>query len=160
MDLAQRLADARDQGWIQWIQSDADERAVSEGCWFDLKAAERVQTFFRQFLRHSKGQWAPKPFELLDWQWRRVIAPLFGWKRADGTRRAFSFSARRSRQSRRRKSKYAVLAITHHVPNTSVPNRRSNRPAIIQPTPATRNANAINGPRPVPALRSGVDSGD
>src|SRR6478672_1496978 len=86
-DLAQRLADACSAGWMEWIQSEADERAISEGCWFDLKAAERVRTFFRQFLRHSKGQWAHQPFELLDWQWRQVIAPLFGWKRADGTRR-------------------------------------------------------------------------
>jgi phage terminase large subunit-like protein len=46
-----------------------------------------VREFFRRFLRHSKGQWAGKPFELLDWQWGEVIRPLFGWKRADGTRR-------------------------------------------------------------------------
>jgi hypothetical protein len=46
-----------------------------------------VRTFFRKFLRHSKGEWAGKPFELLDWQWRDIVAPLFGWKRADGTRR-------------------------------------------------------------------------
>jgi phage terminase large subunit-like protein len=86
-DLAQKLADACAAGWMEWIVSEADERAVSEGCWFDLKAAERVRTFFRQFLRHSKGQWAHQPFELLDWQWRQIVAPLFGWKRADGTRR-------------------------------------------------------------------------
>ena len=52
-----------------------------------MEAAERCRTFFRRFLRHSKGQWASKPFELLDWQWDKVVAPLFGWKRADGTRR-------------------------------------------------------------------------
>jgi phage terminase large subunit-like protein len=86
-DLAQKLADARQAGWSEWIQSEADEQAVSEGCWFDLRAAERVRTFFRQFLRHSKGQWARQPFELLDWQWGQIVAPLFGWKRADGTRR-------------------------------------------------------------------------
>lgn len=73
--------------WAEWIRSPADERAVSEGCYFDLPAAQRVRTFFRQFLRHSKGQWAGKPFELLDWQWQQIIAPLFGWKRADSTRR-------------------------------------------------------------------------
>ncbi len=37
--------------------------------------------------RHSKGQWAGQPFDLLDWQWQEVVAPLFGWKRPDGTRR-------------------------------------------------------------------------
>ncbi|QDU44315.1 Phage Terminase [Symmachiella dynata] len=70
-----------------WIRTSADERAVADGCWFDLHAAERVRTFFRKFLRHSKGQWAGQPFDLLEWQWQEVVAPLFGWKRPDGTRR-------------------------------------------------------------------------
>lgn len=65
----------------------ADEHAIAQGCHLDIEAAERVRTFMRKFLRHSKGQWAGKPFELLDWQWEQVIKPLFGWKRADGTRR-------------------------------------------------------------------------
>ena len=65
----------------------ADELAVRDGCWFDIAAATRVRTFFRQFLRHSKGEWAGQAFELQPWQWRDVVAPLFGWKRADGTRR-------------------------------------------------------------------------
>lgn len=86
-DLLQRIADARAAGWAEWIRCEADERAVADGCWFDIRAAERVRTFFRQFLRHSKGQWAGQPFELLDWQWERIVAPLFGWMRADGTRR-------------------------------------------------------------------------
>lgn len=71
----------------QWTRTPADAAAVREGCYFDLEAAERVRTFFRRFLRHSKGVWAGKPFELLEWQWAGVIAPLFGWKRADGSRR-------------------------------------------------------------------------
>ena len=83
----QRLAEARRDGWDEWIRSEADERAVRDGCRFDQKAAERVRAFFRRFLRHSKGEWAGKPFELLDWQWTDVVAPLFGWKRPDGTRR-------------------------------------------------------------------------
>jgi phage terminase large subunit-like protein len=70
-----------------WVRSAADEFAVARGCYFDLAAAEHVRDFFRLFLRHSKGEWAGKPFELLDWQWKDLIAPLFGWMRADGTRR-------------------------------------------------------------------------
>lgn len=70
-----------------WIDNDADRRAVAEGCVFDLAAAERVRDFLRRFCRHSKGEWANKPFELLDWQWRRIVGPLFGWRRPDGTRR-------------------------------------------------------------------------
>ena len=79
--------EARSEGWIEWVRTEADERALMEGCRFDLAAAERVRGFFGKFLRHSKGQWAGKPFDLLDWQWRDVVAPLFGWVRADGTRR-------------------------------------------------------------------------
>lgn len=71
----------------EWVRCKADERAVDDGCTFDLKAADRVRTFFTKFLRHSKGEWVGKPFELLDWQWKEVIAPLFGWKRANGLRR-------------------------------------------------------------------------
>ena len=78
-DLAQLLTDAEAAGWVDWVCSEPDERAVLEGCWFDVQAAERVRTFFRKFLRHSKGQWAGKPFELLEWQWDRIVARIFGW---------------------------------------------------------------------------------
>lgn len=69
------------------IRNKSDEVAVSQGCYFDPEQPERVRYFFRRFLRHSKGQWAGKPFELLDWQWRDVVEPLFGWRAPDGTRR-------------------------------------------------------------------------
>ena len=69
------------------IKTKADEKAVAEGCYLDEEAAGRVKTFFGKFLRHSKGRWAGKRFELLPWQWNDVIRPLFGWKRADGSRR-------------------------------------------------------------------------
>ena len=75
------------RGWIEWVRSPADERAVLDGCRFDIEAAERVRHVLSQVPRHSKGQWAKQPFELLEWQWDDIVAPLFGWKRADGTRR-------------------------------------------------------------------------
>src|SRR5688572_21702095 len=65
----------------------ADQKALQNGCYFDLSYAERVRDFFARFLRHSKGQFAGKKFELLPWQWEEIIKPLFGWRRADGTRR-------------------------------------------------------------------------
>lgn len=77
----------RTESTAEWIRSPADERAVAEGCWFDPEAAERVRTFCRKFLRHSKGEFAGQPFEFMAWQWRDWIAPLFGWRRADGSRR-------------------------------------------------------------------------
>lgn len=70
-----------------WVRTKSDELAVEQGCYFDERAAERVRTFFSKFLRHSKGEWAGKPFELLPWQWDDLIAPLFGWKNKDGKRR-------------------------------------------------------------------------
>jgi phage terminase large subunit-like protein len=73
--------------WSEWVRTNADCRAVEAGYYFDVSAAERVRTFFRQFLRHSKGEWASKPFELLDWQWQDIVGPLFGWLRPNGTRR-------------------------------------------------------------------------
>ena len=71
----------------KWIRTRADEHAAEHGCYFDLKAANRPGKFFRQFLRHSKGEWAGKPFELLEWQQKDLIMPIFGWKNPDGTRR-------------------------------------------------------------------------
>jgi len=71
----------------KWVLNASDEHAVASGCRFDEGAAERVAEFFRRYLRHSKGEWAGKPFELLDWQRDGIVYPLFGWRRADGTRR-------------------------------------------------------------------------
>lgn len=42
--------------------------------------------FYPRYLRHSKGEWARRPVELSPWQ-KFVVGSLFGWKRADGTRR-------------------------------------------------------------------------
>jgi phage terminase large subunit-like protein len=72
---------------VEWVRTKADELAVARGCYFDLEAADRVRRFFRKYLRHSKGEFAGKPFELFDWQWRDIVAPAFGWKMPDGTRR-------------------------------------------------------------------------
>ena len=77
----------------QWVRSKSDELAVDQGCYFDLKAADMVRAFFAKFLRHSKGKFAGKPFELLDWQWLHFIGPIFGWKRANGLRRFRRFES-------------------------------------------------------------------
>lgn len=60
---------------------------MAQGCWYDSDAAAHAVEFFERFLRHSKGRWAGKPFRLLKWQKDELIGPLFGWRRADGTRR-------------------------------------------------------------------------
>ena len=71
----------------EYVRTKADEAAVSAGCWWHPESAERVRSFFLDFLRHSKGEWAGQKFEFLPWQWDDIIRPLFSWKRADGTRR-------------------------------------------------------------------------
>jgi len=80
-------AKAKREGWLKWIRSEADERAALRGCYFSPWHAERVETFCSTFCCHSKGQWAGSPFELLRWQRDDLVWPLFGWMRADGSRR-------------------------------------------------------------------------
>ena len=52
---------------------------------FDRAAAQHVIEFFG-FLCHSKGKWAGQPFILEGWE-LFILWVVFGWKRADGTRR-------------------------------------------------------------------------
>lgn len=87
-DVRRARATAAAAGWDPaWIVTPADVRATLRGCVFDMSAAERVREFFRTFLRHTKGRWQGERFEPLPWQWSGVVAPLFGWRRPDGTRR-------------------------------------------------------------------------
>ena len=74
-----------------WIRASAewDEgRGVwAEGeYWFDDKAGAAAVSFFHDKLRFTEGEWAGRPFRLEGWQENDIIRPLFGWKRADGTR--------------------------------------------------------------------------
>jgi len=55
------------------------------GLWFDEGAAKLAIAFF-SLLKHSKGEWAGQPITLEPWQQAHLWI-LFGWKRADGTRR-------------------------------------------------------------------------
>lgn len=61
------------------------EHGHARGLYFDEKAATARVKFF-SLLTHNKGKWAGKPLTLEPWQ-QFYIASLFGWKRADGTRR-------------------------------------------------------------------------
>jgi len=71
---------------------------------FNTHAAEQACGFFPAALRHSVGEWAGQPFYLSPWQ-IFCIANIFGWKRADGTRRF-----RRSHISVARKSGKSTMA--------------------------------------------------
>lgn len=57
----------------------------ARGLRFDIDAAQHAIDFF-SFLHHSKGEWANTPIELEPWQ-QFLLAVIFGWKRANGTRR-------------------------------------------------------------------------
>lgn len=61
------------------------EHGHERGLRFDEKAAD-VRVKFFSLLTHNKGKWAGQPLTLEPWQ-QFYIASLFGWKRADGTRR-------------------------------------------------------------------------
>jgi phage terminase large subunit-like protein len=61
------------------------ETGAERGLWFDPDAAQLVISFF-SLLKHSKGEWAGQVIRLEPWQ-VFVLWVLFGWKRADGTRR-------------------------------------------------------------------------
>lgn len=55
------------------------------GLFFDETEAKKAIAFFA-LLKHSKGEWAGKSITLEPWQQFHLWV-LFGWKRADGTRR-------------------------------------------------------------------------
>lgn len=74
-----------------WVRTKSDEEAVRQGCYFDWDAANRVREFCRRFIVNTTGEWAGKPFELTKWQWFDFVAPLFGWKKPNGTRRFTRF---------------------------------------------------------------------
>jgi phage terminase large subunit-like protein len=87
--IAKARARASKAGWNpKRILTELDARAVLDhGCYYDPGAALRVERFFDRLLHTTDGEWAGKPFILQDWQRHQFIQPLFGWKRADGTRR-------------------------------------------------------------------------
>lgn len=72
----------------RWVRL-ACERHLSDlkrkDIFFDEAAADHALTFF-SFVRHSKGEWSGKPFELEPWQ-KFIVGSIFGWKRSDGLRR-------------------------------------------------------------------------
>jgi phage terminase large subunit-like protein len=62
------------------------ENCADRGLYFDADAAEYAFRFFESQLRLSEGQFEGRPFELHPSQ-AFIVGSLFGWKRADGSRR-------------------------------------------------------------------------
>ena len=69
-------------------RSKPDRPEAVPGYTFDADRAARVIEFIETFCIMSKGQrWAGKPMQLMDWQKRDIIEPLFGWVDDAGHRR-------------------------------------------------------------------------
>jgi phage terminase large subunit-like protein len=62
------------------------ETGAARGLHFDRQAADRVFRYFRTVLKLNDGQFEDRPFELHPSQ-QFIVGSVFGWKRADGTRR-------------------------------------------------------------------------
>lgn len=52
---------------------------------YDEKRAEKVKKFISK-LKHSKGIFAGQNFELQQWQWKKIVNPLYGTINPDGSR--------------------------------------------------------------------------
>jgi phage terminase large subunit-like protein len=74
--------------WVKLaIQRHLDdlENGHERGLVFDPKSGERIILFFT-FLKHYKGAFAGRPFELLPWQ-QTMLYILYGWRYNNGERR-------------------------------------------------------------------------
>lgn len=71
----------------RYAKTASDEEAIKIGCYIDPLPAQRVYHFFQTKLKHTKDPYANKPFVLIDWQWRDIVFPLYGWRMPDGSRR-------------------------------------------------------------------------
>ena len=58
------------------IRTEADRRAIDLGYFWDETEALKVKTFIESFCPQSKGGWSG-PIDLLDFQWRDIIAPFY-----------------------------------------------------------------------------------
>jgi len=100
--LAQLKLDAANAGWPWPITHPNDERAMLDGCYPDFAAAEHVRGFYLDCLCIPAPGGGVQPFVLLDWWYRDVLAPVFGWKQKDGRRRydkAFVTTGKKSGKS-------------------------------------------------------------
>ena len=57
---------------------------MAKGCYYDKASADYAVSFI-EALCHTKGTWARKPFELIDWQ-EQIIRDVFGTLKPNGYR--------------------------------------------------------------------------
>lgn len=63
-----------------WIKNASDEKAVANGCRFDLERAEHACNWIEDHLCLYEGDFAGQPFQLQSWQ-RDATMRMFGWVR-------------------------------------------------------------------------------
>ena len=91
------------------------------GLWFDENAADEGIVFVES-CPHSKGEWAGKEVKLQPWE-KFIIGSVFGWMRADGTRRfrkAYNELARKNGKSFLASSVGLKLAFFDNEPGAEV----------------------------------------
>jgi phage terminase large subunit-like protein len=72
----------------RWVGARSRWESPDGRFYYDKREADRACEFFPEYLTHHIGEFAGRPFELLDYQALLLTRPIFGWKRAsDGTRR-------------------------------------------------------------------------
>lgn len=88
--------------WCRTLVPSYDPWAsAGDGHYFDVAEAVRVVAFVHECLTFTEAEWAGRPFVLQPWQ-AAMIGNLFGWKRADATRRyrkALLFTPRKAGKS-------------------------------------------------------------
>lgn len=72
----------------QWSSARSRWESPDSRFYFDTEAADTAVEFFPALLKHHMGEFAGRPFTLLEYQAKLLTRPIFGWKRAsDGLRR-------------------------------------------------------------------------
>jgi phage terminase large subunit-like protein len=68
------------------IRTKADRRALDDGYYWDQAAAEKIVRFAEAYVAVKYSAEEAGQFKLFQWQ-RRFLMSLYGWRRADGSRR-------------------------------------------------------------------------
>lgn len=68
--------------WL--IKTKSDEEAIKQGAYFDESKPAKIKAFIEKYCVQSKHPWDGKPIKLLEWQYRDIIAPLYGWRLPSG----------------------------------------------------------------------------
>ena len=74
-----------------WLVPQNDNDPITLECTggpfhYDASLAQKAVDFVHNYLVFTTGEWAGRPFKLELWQ-ERIIRAIWGWRRADGTRR-------------------------------------------------------------------------